>query len=407
LAGEPGRRDASHRDGWPADRDWIHTTMNPAERRTARYACNHAAGLVRPWSAKTCRSRFFCATWHSLGIFCFILSVAQLPSISRVRAAEAIVPVSEKLAGILAGGVPSSIEELRLMQDQVRAVTTHVLPATVGVEVGTAQGSGVIITPDGFVLTAAHVIGQPNREATLFLHDGRRLRARTLGTFRSLDAGLLKIEASAGQGGPWPFVPIGDSARLVPGQWCLATGHPGGLQSSQSPAVRLGRILRLKLGSDEMQSISTDCTLIGGDSGGPLLDMYGRVIGIHSRIGEPLNANLHVPINVYRESWTRLVKGDNWGYVPGQQPFIGVEGDPSAKEARLRSVFPDSPAAQAGLLKGDVVVRFNGKTVNDFVGLQRAVAESEPGASVSVVVQRDGRKIELLLVLGSKLALEQ
>jgi S1-C subfamily serine protease len=335
------------------------------------------------------------------------LTVAlAIASVAGARAAETLAPPSEKLISILAGGVPASVDDLRAMQDHVRELSARVLPATVGVEVGTAQGSGVIISPDGYVLTAAHVIGQPHRDATIFLHDGRRVRARTLGTFRSLDAGLLKIHSRDGAAEPWPFVRVGDSAQLAPGQWCVATGHPGGLQASQSPAVRLGRILRLRLDENEMQSISTDCTLIGGDSGGPLFDMRGRVIGIHSRIGEPLNANLHVPVNVYRDSWSRLAKGDNWGFAPGHRPFIGVEGDPAAKDARLRSVFPESPAAQAGLRAGDVVVRFDGKPVSDFATLQQCVAESVPGAAVSVVVLRDGRPVDLLIVVGSRNGLE-
>jgi len=210
-------------------------------------------------------------------------------------------------------------------------------------------------------------------------------------------------------------VPVGNSSNLVLGQWCLATGHPGGLQPQQpaaglpsgnpmakTPALRLGRILGLGADDPELPSLSTDCTLIGGDSGGPLFDMQGQVIGIHSRIAESLTANVHVPINVFRDAWTRLRDGENWGSLPGWQPFLGVQGEPDASDARISRVFPDTPADRAGMRPGDVVMRFAGNTIGDFASLQRYVELQEPGAKVRIVVQRGGSQVELEVVLGRK-----
>jgi S1-C subfamily serine protease len=322
--------------------------------------------------------------------------------VSALNADEPRLAADESLVSIFSGGTPSNLNELRAMQEHVRALSERVVPATVGVEVGTAQGSGVIIRPDGYILTAAHVIGRPGQTATIYMHSGREVRGITLGAFRSLDAGLIKIVSPAGRNETWPYAAVGDSSRLKLGQWCLATGHPGGLRLQESPTLRLGRILKISLSEDEMQSVSTDCTLIGGDSGGPLFDLQGRVIGIHSRIAEPLTVNLHVPVNVYRESWTRMVNGENWGYLPGRQPFIGVQGEGSATDARIARVFPNSPAEKSGIKQGDVVIKFGGKSVSDFATLQRYVEEHDPGTRVGVVVQRGEELVELVVVMGRR-----
>src|SRR5690606_1520398 len=120
----------------------------------------------------------------------------------------------------------------------------------------------------------------------------------------SIDSGLMEITDQ----GDFPAVEMGDSSKLKRGQWVLALGHPGGFESGRRPVLRLGRILDV-----EDDAIRTDCTLVGGDSGGPLFDMQGRVIAIHSRIGGPLTANIHVPVNVYKENWDRLAAGEAWG----------------------------------------------------------------------------------------------
>src|SRR5207248_6192434 len=118
-------------------------------------------------------------------------------------------------------------------------------------------------------------------------------------------SGLIKITEN---GKKWPFAEMSDSAKLKKGQWCLSLGHPGGFRRGRAPVVRLGRVLKF-----DTTLIQTDCTLVGGDSGGPLFDMEGKVIGIHSRIGGAITANVHVPADTYTETWDRLVKGEALG----------------------------------------------------------------------------------------------
>src|ERR1700758_5501580 len=101
---------------------------------------------------------------------------------------------------------------------------------------------------------------------------------------------------------------MGKSTSLTKGQWVVSIGHPGGFRPNRTPVVRLGRVLEANA-----NLIQTDCTLVGGDSGGPLFDMDGKVIGIHSRIGPAITANLHVPVNTYRDTWDDLANGETLG----------------------------------------------------------------------------------------------
>jgi len=285
----------------------------------------------------------------------------------------------ESLDRLLAGATPMGVADLKAMQAHVRSLTDQLMKCTVGVQVGPAQGSGVIISKDGYVLTAAHVAGKANRDVIFFLPDGTKMKGKTLGLNRTLDAGLMKINDAK----DLPFAEMGIANKLNEGQWCLATGHPGGYQDDRKPVLRLGRIL---LSTNE--AITTDCTLVGGDSGGPLFDMQGKVIGINSRIATALSANMHVPVSTYKETWDRLTKAEEWGYFPGQKPSLGVVGEEGATEAKLASVNPDSPAEKAGLKAGDIILTFDGVTITNFASLAAEVQKCQPGAEVTIEVKR-------------------
>jgi serine protease Do len=205
---------------------------------------------------------------------------------------------------------PENVDDLRALEKRVREVVAKVQPATVGLSIGFAQGSGVIIK-GGYVLTAGHVSGKPGRAAVISLPDGRKLKGKTLGHNAGIDSGLIKIE-DAGQ---FPTAEMGKSADLKKGQWVVSIGHPGGYRPNRAPVVRLGRVLAAAAGV-----INTDCALVGGDSGGPLFDLDGKVIGIHSRIGAfTMRENYHVPVDTYTATWERLAKGDSWGTTSAEQ----------------------------------------------------------------------------------------
>ena len=205
---------------------------------------------------------------------------------------------------------PQNVAQLREIENQVREVIAKVLPCVVGVQVGASRGSGVIVSEDGLVMTAGHVVEKPGLKVTFTFPDGSEAKGTTLGRYKTNDAGLMKIDDE----GKWPFVEKGRSGDLKPGTWCVAVGHPMGFQKERPPVIRVGRVLK---SLDEV--IQTDCLLVGGDSGGPLFDLQGKVIGINSRIGNSPTLNFHVPVDVYLDNWDRLVGSESWQKIlPGR-----------------------------------------------------------------------------------------
>lgn len=290
--------------------------------------------------------------------------------------------------------------DLQSLETRVKAAAQKAISCTVSVRVGRgsrggyAFGSGVIISDDGYVLTAAHVSSRPNRRVVFRLADGRTAEGVTLGLQKDLDMGLMKIDDSDET---WPFLRRARSSRVEAGDWVIATGHPGGFDEEARALVRLGRVLKT---TDKV--LLTDCTLVGGDSGGPLVDINGNVVGIHSRIGADLTTNLHVPIDRYAENWDRLAKRDVWGMLVSVSPWIGIEHDPTYEEAKIKRIRGGGPAERAGLLAGDTVVRFGGERVTSFAQLKQLVSRQNPGTRLSVQYRREGRLIESMLKVGQQ-----
>jgi S1-C subfamily serine protease len=243
----------------------------------------------------------------------------RLPSFTTLLAcALATGALGADTPALLDKATPASVAELRALEAQVQKVLAKVVPCTVGIRIGPGQGSGVIVSADGYVLTAGHVSEAPGRDAIVVLPSGKTLRAKTLGRNIGADSGLLKIIDP----GPYPFVEMGKSSTLQKGQWVVAIGHPGGFRANRTPVVRLGRVLFAN-----PFIIRTDCTIVGGDSGGPLFDLEGKVVGIHSKIGNTaITENFHVPIDTYREHWDRLARAESWNDNPGSKPLVASAG---------------------------------------------------------------------------------
>jgi serine protease Do len=312
-----------------------------------------------------------------------------------------VVP-AEKLPAVLESGTPTTLEELKEIQAQTRKVIEKVTPATVGLRVGGASGSGVIVNEGGLILTAAHVSGKPGTSVDVIFPDGKILKAKSLGQNTKIDSGMVQINEE----GKYPFVPMGKSDGLAKGTWVLTLGHPGGYKPGRSPVVRLGRVL-----TASSSVIRTDCTLVGGDSGGPLFDLHGQLVGIHSRIGESIRENMHVPVDTYRDTWDRLVKSESWGggiFGTGGTPaapaqaYLGLQFDPDTKEPKVIEVAKDSPAAKAGIQVGDLLSQFDGKAVKTFEELTALLTKRKPGDEVKVEVMREDKSVTLKLTLGKK-----
>ncbi len=290
---------------------------------------------------------------------------------SGVPTGRTFVAVNSSLGNLVKGQTPQSLEELRLLEQQIVEVVQRARKCTVGVRIGNAQGAGVIVSDDGYVLTAAHVAMRPGLKAKLILQDGSELRATTLGMNRTVDAGLIKIDEPRSD---LPYASLGTSDGLRTGMWCIAVGHPGGYETGRLPVIRAGRIL-----STRDQAIVTDCALISGDSGGPLFDVSGRLIAIHSRIGNDIADNIHVPIDYYNSSWQRMATSETWGHLPGFKPMIGVTRKTDSERAEIETVRANSPAEKAGIRTGDIIVRFGTVEISTFASLIAAVEDTMPG----------------------------
>jgi serine protease Do len=299
------------------------------------------------------------------------------------------ITASPEVEAVLSARAPKDANDLRLIQTQLQRVIKQVLPATVSVEVRGAAGSGVIVNKEGLVLTAAHVVSQSGRRAWVELPDGRRLAARSLGANHDVDAGMIKIDLPPKD---LPFTPIYEGPDLQPGQWVVTIGQPGGKVADRAPPVRFGRVLFRGDGI-----LCTDCKLVGGDSGGPLFNMSGEVVGIHSSIGPMLTHNFHVPISAYRDDWDRLVKGEVWGgrFNDENRALLGVRGRAENGQCLISQVFPGMPAEKAGVKAGDVVVSVDGRGITTFDELSRIISHKEPGDKLRLKVERDGDTIEL------------
>ncbi|MGH7226781.1 MAG: S1C family serine protease [Gemmataceae bacterium] len=287
--------------------------------------------------------------------------------------------------------MPETVQDLRDIQNRVKKVVAKVTPCTVGIIIGHSAGSGVIVSKDGLVLTAGHVSGKANRKVLVILADGRRVKGKTLGSNSAIDSGMIRITDK----GEWPFVEMGDASKLKESTWCLALGHPEGWRRGRPPVLRLGRLLAR---TDKL--LRTDCALVGGDSGGPLFDLDGKVIGIHSRIGQRLTDNIHVPVDTFRLTWDRLVKGEVWGGRKRSGSYLGVEFNGDARECRIAEVHKNSPAEKAGLKANDVVLRFDKDTVEDFEDLQTLIDKHHPGDEVSIRVRRGKEILNLKVIIG-------
>ncbi len=318
------------------------------------------------------------------------LHAADLPAADQSTKAESTAPAAPSVPSVFRKAVPQSLDDARQIEQHVTKLIEQCRKSTVGLRVGRAYGTGVIVSEDGLVLTAGHVISRPGRDVEVTLWDGTKVRGETLGRNRSLDSGMIELPRDR----KWPYAELSADETPYPGTWCLALGHPGGYDAKRGVVARLGRTIIAR-----KRFLQTDCELVGGDSGGPLFDMSGRVLAIHSRIGEATNYNFHVPIAVFREEWDRLKAGEDFAGHSGA--LLGLAGVPNVGGPGLKvtKVYPGEPAEKAGLQVGDIIVLFQAKEVRTLDRLTELVGQELPGKVVTLEILRAGasRKIDVEL----------
>jgi serine protease Do len=295
---------------------------------------------------------------------------------------------------------PENRQDLEAIQSALISVLEHARAATVCIDLGEGSGSGVIISEDGLVLTAAHVSGGVNKDLTVVMEDGRKFKAESLGVVADSDAAMVRIT----EPGKFPFVQVDrdESAKL--GDWVFSLGHSGGFDKERGSVVRLGRIVRIA-----GATFQSDCTLIGGDSGGPLFDLQGRLIGIHSRVGAVLDQNMHVPMAVFVKNWDGMLKGEFIGEGPFvEKPekgkgFLGLASEPHPDGGiRVTKVGKDSPAEKAGIREGDILLKLNGTALKTREDLQNLLKEMAAGDKLEFDALRDGQPHPFNLKLGKR-----
>lgn len=291
--------------------------------------------------------------------------------------------------------LPKSIEDLRNIQSKVRDVVKQARLSTVSVEMNGSAGSGIIISPDGLVLTAGHVCVEPNKKVWVRFPNDRRYLGRTLGVNHNVDSGLVQIIDYLPIGlTEWPHTPL-CSEPIDIGEWVVGLGHPNGYEKGRQPPVRLGRVLFVR-----KDTISTDVTLVGGDSGGPLFNLAGEVVAIHSRIGRRITDNLHVPVGSYQAEWEELIAGRMYGQPDDDnpedsRPLFGLAARMINGRCVVTQVFPNRPAADAGIKVGDILLRIDDQPITSIRRLQRMTNQLDPFERVTVKVLRKDREVEI------------
>ena len=272
---------------------------------------------------------------------------------------------------------------------------------------GGGMGSGVIVSPDGHIITNNHVVDGAN-ELTVTLPDKREFKGKIVGTDPKTDLAVIKIDASN-----LPHVRWGDSSKLQVGEYVLAVGNPFGLNSTVTLGI-VSALGRGHMGITQYEDfIQTDAAINPGNSGGALINTAGELVGINTAIvsqtGGYQGVGFAVPANMAKPVFESLVKTGKVvrGYLGVAiqdltQDLAKSFGLKQAKGALVSSVAEDSPAQRAGLKQGDVIVAYQGKPVEDAAALQREVTHTPVNTKATLKIVRDGREQEVTVTIGEQ-----
>ncbi len=327
----------------------------------------------------------------------------------QVRAVNEILPeIGPKLEslskafGVIAAKVGPSVVFIDTEQTQIG--NQGFGPAMYQME---GQASGVIVDPDGYIVTNNHVVENASK-IRVTLADNRQFVAHPIGTDAGSDLAVIKIDASKLIAADW-----GDSGQLEVGEWVLAVGNPYGLDRTVTFGIISAKNRRGFQNSPTQDFLQTDAAVNPGNSGGPLVNMEGQVIGINTAIyGTSYQGiSFALPSSTAKEVYEQLKKGQPidhaYGYLgvglaplsPADAQRLGVK---SGRGALVVKVVRDSPADQAGLKPNDVVVEWDGQPVEDPTLLRLVVARSKVGSTVKATIIRQGEELQLEVTVGRR-----
>ncbi len=270
----------------------------------------------------------------------------------------------------------------------------------------TSLGSGFIIDPSGIIVTNHHVIDEAD-EITVRLQDDRELAAEVVGRDPKTDLAVLRVQSDE----PLPFLEFGDSDKTRVGDWVIAIGNPFGFSSTVTAGIVSARKRDIRAGPYD-DFIQTDAAINKGNSGGPMLNLEGKVVGVNTAITSPSGGSVGIGFAV-PSSLAAPVIDQLRRFRETRRGWLGVriqnvtdeiaaafEGFGEPRGALVAAVMPDSPADEGGLQAGDIVLSFDGKQVEKMRALPRIVSDAEVGATVPVEVWRKGETVRLEVVVG-------
>ncbi len=334
--------------------------------------------------------------------------------------ASVLVPVIVGLVGCTS--LPSALarDPLESLQTRVIDVNKAASPSVVHIEAALkvndrrklVTGSGIIIGPEGIVVTNEHVVERAQKVTVLVPGRDGRYKAEVVGTDKQTDLAVLRIQPAEGDG-PFNAAKLGDSDQLLVGEWVIAIGNPYGLEGTVSLGIVSAKGRDLKEGNLLNDFIQTDAMIDHGSSGGPLLNLQGEVVGVNSR-GQGRGIGFTIPVNT-----AKRVAADLLGEGRIRRGYLGVSIQPLDRElARywgiddvhgvvVGAVTHESPAKRAGLNVGDIITRFDGEEIRaekdeDMGQFQRLIARMVVGKEVKIDVLRSGESKTLTATLGTQ-----
>lgn len=352
---------------------------------------------------RTCAGRWACG-WVGAFAVAAGMAMAQPPGAdAQDRADIAAARSLSRAFQIVARDAEPSVVHITSLQQVYTRRSVFDMPRAQMAPGG--LGSGVIVSEDGYVLTNNHVVASAD-ELRVRLSDGREMPCTVVGTDPATDIAVLKVDATG-----LPAATFGDSDALEVGEWVVAIGSPFGFDSSVTAGIvsakgRSGIVGGMGNDGRFEEFIQTDAAINPGNSGGPLLNLDGKVVGINTaiitRTGGSIGLGFAIPANMARSVMESIIASGR-----AQRGYLGAGGaDLDSKRAAelglavssgviIESVVPESPAAEAGLRVGDVVVSVDGKAVDSFNRLRNAVAFTSPGNEVPLEVVREGKRVQL------------